>query len=124
MMDRAPFRLHVFCCVNEREEGHPRGCCKAKGADALRDHFKRRCKALGLDDVRINQAGCLDFCELGPVIVVYPQGIWYRADTIADIDQIVDQHIMAGTPVERLIIGTLDASVPAGEIRGPAGAVA
>ncbi len=64
------YRVHVFCCVNERPEGHARGSCASRGSPGLRNYLKARVKELGLDDVRINAAGCLDRCELGPVMVI------------------------------------------------------
>ncbi len=66
--------------------------------------MKARAKELGLDDVRINSAGCLDRCELGPSIVIYPEGIWYHADTFADIDEILERHVIGGSHVERLMM--------------------
>ncbi len=63
----------MFCCVNRRPDGHPRGCCAAKGSEKLRDYMKARAKELGLKGMRINQALCLDRCELGPSIVIYPK---------------------------------------------------
>lgn len=102
--NRQFYRHHVFCCVNERSEGNPRGCCKRKGAMSLRNFMKGRAKQMGLDDVRINSAGCLDRCELGPTIVVYPEGIWYRAETKEDIEEILNRHIRDGKPVERLML--------------------
>lgn len=107
--DPRPFyRKHVFCCVNERPEGNPRGCCLRKGSASLRNYMKGQAKRMGLDDVRINQAGCLDRCELGPTLVVYPDGIWYRAETKADIDAILTEHIRDGKPVARLMLGPDD----------------
>ncbi|MGH6954412.1 MAG: (2Fe-2S) ferredoxin domain-containing protein, partial [Alphaproteobacteria bacterium] len=67
--DRDPaayYRLHVFCCTNERPPGHPRGCCAEKESVKLRTYLKNQAKKFGLSDVRINAAGCLDRCELGP----------------------------------------------------------
>lgn len=96
------FRAHVFCCSNQRPPGHARGCCADKNAEALRNHLKRRAKELGLADVRVNNAGCLDRCEHGPVLVIYPEGVWYRAETIADIEEILVQHLQNGQPVTRL----------------------
>ena len=94
--DPAPYyRVHVFCCVNERPAGHPRGCCKEKGSEKLRNYMKARAKELGLDDVRINQSGCLDRCELGPTMVIYPEGVWYSCKTPADIDEILVNHVSA-----------------------------
>lgn len=104
------FRAHVFCCSNQRPPGHARGCCADKNAEALRNHLKRRAKELGLGDVRINNAGCLDRCALGPVMVVYPDGVWYRALTIADIEEIVTQHLQHGKPVARLMLSNARAA--------------
>jgi (2Fe-2S) ferredoxin len=96
------FRTHVFCCNNTRPPGHKRGCCAEKGSEKLRDYMKVRVKELGLPEMRINSAGCLDRCELGPVMVVYPEGIWYNYRTREDVDEIVESHLKNGQPVERL----------------------
>lgn len=98
------YRRHVFCCTNERPPGHPRGCCANKGAVKLRDYMKARAKEMGLKDVRINSSGCLDRCELGPTVVIYPEGIWYRYDTPADVDEILAVHVKGGGRVERLML--------------------
>lgn len=98
------FRLHVFCCTNERPEKHPRGSCAARGSVKLRNYLKVRAKELGLGDVRINAAGCLDRCEHGPVMVVYPQGVWYTYTSTEDIDAILGDHLVGGRVVERLRI--------------------
>lgn len=103
--DDPPFyRYHVFVCGNERPADHPRGCCKAKGSEKIRNYLKARVKELGLKDIRINQAGCLERCELGPCIVVYPDGVWYQVWSIADAERIVDEHLGSGRVVERLRI--------------------
>ena len=103
--DPAPYyQAHVFCCVNERPAGHPRGCCKSKGAEALRNYMKARAKELGLKDVRINTAGCLDRCELGPTMVIYPEGVWYAPRTSADVDEILQRHVRDGGRVARLML--------------------
>lgn len=96
------YRRHVFCCTNVRPEGHPRGCCSSKGSVKLRNHMKARAKELGLDDVRINIAGCLDRCELGPNMVIYPEGVWYSYSTIEDVEEILQTHLVEGGRVERL----------------------
>src|SRR5215213_5794653 len=89
--DPLPFyRAHVFVCCNRRQQGHPRGSCAAKGSEKLRDYMKARAKELGLQGVRINQAGCLDRCEFGPTLVIYPEGVWYRPETPADVDEILE----------------------------------
>ncbi len=98
------YRAHVFCCVNTREPGHPRGCCSAKGSVKLRAHMKARAKQRGLADVRINASQCLDRCELGPTMVIYPEGIWYAVRTTADVDEIIETHLVEGGRVERLML--------------------
>jgi len=107
------YRKHVFCCTNERPAGHPRGCCKEKGAEKLRNYMKARAKEFGLDDVRINNSGCLDRCELGPTMVIYPEGVWYRCATREDVDEVLKTHLIEGGRVERLMIMP-DAKPPAG----------
>ena len=66
--------------------------------------MKARAKEFGLKRVRINSAGCLDRCELGPTMVVYPEGVWYAPRTTADIDEILAAHLVAGGRVERLML--------------------
>jgi (2Fe-2S) ferredoxin len=103
--DPPPFyRMHVFCCTNTRPPGHPRGCCSEKGSEKLRNYMKVRAKELGIADTRINAAGCLDRCEEGPCVVVYPEGVWYTYVDAKDIDEIVDEHLVKGRVVERLKI--------------------
>lgn len=104
-MSEPYYRYHVFFCINQRAGGEP--CCADKGSPALRDYAKARIKALGLDgpgQVRINQAGCLNRCNQGPTIVVYPEGVWYRYADQRDIDEIIHEHIQHGRPVQRLRI--------------------
>jgi (2Fe-2S) ferredoxin len=98
------YRCHVFCCINERPAGHSRGCCKEKGGERLRNYMKARAKEFGLGDVRINAAGCLDRCELGPTMVIYPEGVWYRVQTTQDVDEVLKTHVMQGGRVEHLIL--------------------
>ncbi len=96
------FERHIFCCTNKREAGHKRGCCADKNADALRDYMKTKVKEAGIRKTRVNSAGCLDRCELGPCMVVYPEGVWYRADNQQDVDEIIHEHLQNGKIVERL----------------------
>ena len=102
--ERPFYRAHVFVCTNIRPEGHPRGCCAGKGAEKLRDYMKVRAKELRIAETRINIAGCLDRCELGPVMVIYPEGVWYGYRTREDIDEILETHLIAGKRVERLVL--------------------
>lgn len=103
--DPAPYyEAHVFCCVNERPAGHPRGCCKHKGSEKLRNYMKARAKELGLAQVRINQSGCLDRCELGPTMVIYPEGVWYSVHSIEDVEEVLQTHLIGGGRVKRLML--------------------
>jgi len=106
-MSQSPayFKQHVFFCCNQRDDG--RESCAEKGAVELRDYCKSQVKKRGLAGtgrVRVNMAGCLDRCELGPVAVVYPEGVWYRYHSREDVDEIIDSHLVKGQPVERLKI--------------------
>mgnify|MGYP003557388203 FL=1 len=95
---------HVFFCTNQRAAGE-RTCCADKNAIALRDYARNSVKALGLNGegkIRVNNAGCLDRCELGPCMVVYPETVWYRYTDKEDIDEIVSEHLQQGRVVERL----------------------
>ena len=99
------YKYHVFFCTNQRKPGE--GCCNALGADKMRGHAKDRIKALGLDrpgQVRINSAGCMARCEQGPVLVIYPEAVWYTYVDQEDIDEIIDRHLQKGEIVERLKI--------------------
>lgn len=96
---------HVFFCCNQRDGG--RASCNEKGASAMRDYAKKRITDLGLSGegkARINQAGCLDRCEEGPCIVVYPEAVWYTYIDQQDIDEIIEEHLKNGRIVERLRI--------------------
>ncbi len=99
------YQHHVFFCLNQREDGAQ--CCMDNGAEAAFNHMKSRVKALKLNGegkVRINRAGCLDRCGEGPLLVIYPQAIWYQFVDLSDIDQIIESHLLQGKPVERLIL--------------------
>jgi (2Fe-2S) ferredoxin len=99
------YQRHVFFCCNQRDNGER--CCCDKGANALRDYAKGRVKALGLageGKVRVNQAGCLDRCDEGPVMVVYPEAVWYTYVDQHDVDEIINEHLVSGRVVGRLRI--------------------
>ena len=99
------FKHHVFFCLNQRDKGED--CCMNKGAEAAFDHMKSRVKKLKLNGegkVRINRAGCLDRCGQGPVMVVYPEAIWYTFIDNDDIDEIVESHLVNGNVVKRLVV--------------------
>jgi (2Fe-2S) ferredoxin len=108
-----PFERHLFVCLNERPPGHARGDCTSKGSPDLLKKFKDALKARGLDEtIRANKAGCLDSCEHGCSVVVYPEAVWYGAVTQADVDEIVEKHLIKGEPVKRLQLFTEPAARP------------
>jgi (2Fe-2S) ferredoxin len=96
-----PYTRHVFVCLHDRGPGHPKGSCAQKGSEDLLSELKGACKARGLEGVRVNKAGCLDNCEQGVSIVVYPEATWYGHVQKSDIPDLV-KHIAGGQPVERL----------------------
>lgn len=99
------FSHHIFVCGNVREPGHRRGCCDPDGLQALRDAFKKELKRAGVGgSTRANHAGCLDQCEHGPTVVIYPQGIWYGRVKIEDVPRIVERTIVVGEAIEELRI--------------------
>ncbi|MCA8919224.1 MAG: (2Fe-2S) ferredoxin domain-containing protein [Planctomycetes bacterium] len=98
-----PYERHVFICMNERESGHPRGDCKSKGAEGVLLRFKELVAQKKLKPrIRAQKSGCLDTCELGVSVVVYPEAVWYKQVSPADVDEIVESHLVNGVPVERL----------------------
>jgi (2Fe-2S) ferredoxin len=107
---------HVFFCTNRREDGSQ--CCAQCGSQEMRDYLKQRTKALGIAGagrVRINTAGCLDRCSDGPVIVVYPEGVWYTYVDRDDVEEILNEHLVGGRVVERLRLpGEAPQTDPAG----------
>ena len=99
------YRHHVFFCCNQRNNGED--CCNNYGAQDVRDYAKRRVKEIGLSGkgkTRVNLAGCLDRCSEGPVIVVYPEAVWYTYVDREDVDEIINEHLIHGRVVERLRI--------------------
>lgn len=99
------FQRHVFVCINERAPDNPKGCCKLKGGVDVRDRLKVELSARGLSKViRANNAGCLDQCEHGVTVVVYPEQVWYGHVTEADIPEIVEKHLVRGEVVTRLLL--------------------
>ncbi|OGS97249.1 MAG: 2Fe-2S ferredoxin [Gallionellales bacterium RIFCSPLOWO2_02_FULL_57_47] len=100
------FDKHVFFCTNQRKDGST--CCNNHGAEKARDYMKKKVKDLDISSrknkIRINSAGCMDRCDDGPVIVVYPEGIWYTYVDNKDLDEIVEEHLRHGRIVKRLKI--------------------
>lgn len=98
------YKHHMFFCTNIREDGI---CCDDHYASEMRNYAKQRTKELGISgqgQVRVNIAGCLDRCSEGPVIVVYPEGVWYTYESREDVDEIIDEHLINGRIVEHLLL--------------------
>ncbi len=99
------YEVHVFCCTNQRPATHRRGCCGSKNSQSLGNYMCRRAMVTASQrSIRINLSGCLNMCEQGPAMVIYPEGVWYRYETEADIEEILDRHVVRGERVPRLMI--------------------
>ncbi len=104
-MKESYYRYHLFFCTNRRSDGN--SCGKNFPAIEYRDYAKQRVKELGDaigGNVRVNLAGCLNRCGEGPVLVVYPEGVWYCYNVREDIDEIISEHLCKGRVVARLKI--------------------
>ncbi len=102
------YRKHVFFCVNQRAAG--KQCCQNHDAEAMREYAKHQIKAKGLAGVggiRVNASGCLGRCAEGPSVVIYPEGVWYSYHSQADIDEIIQTHLMDGQIVTRLLMSEI-----------------
>ncbi len=99
------FDKHIFICTNQRPEGAPRKSCGDAHGMAVVDAFKAELKKRHLPiKVRAQRAGCLDICDYGQTIVVYPEGVFYVGVEVKDVAEIVEEHILNNRPVERLVL--------------------
>ncbi|WP_316182358.1 MULTISPECIES: (2Fe-2S) ferredoxin domain-containing protein [unclassified Bradyrhizobium] len=98
------YKYHAFVCLTQRPPGHPRGSCGALGVQPLWDRLTKTIEAQRLTDVGVTAAGCFGFCSAGPMMVVYPDGVWYRPTGPEDIDEIVESHFKQGKRVDRLVM--------------------
>ena len=98
------YKRHVFACYTQRPPNHPRGSCGAAGAQPLWDRLAKRLEAERLAEIGFTAAGCLGFCKAAPLLVVYPEGIWYHPTTPDDIDEIVESNLKQGKLVQRLVV--------------------
>jgi len=99
------FEKHVFICTNRRDPSNPKGSCAAKGSEAIREEFKKQIYERGLKGrMRANAAGCLDQCENGCTVVVYPEQVWYGHVKPEDVSEIIEEHLVKGNIVERLLM--------------------
>ena len=98
------YRQHVFICGHERAATAERPCCSARGSLDVLSKMKRAAEAAGMPEVRVQKSGCLDFCENGISCVVYPEGVWYSPRSRADVQRIIEEHLVDGNPVDTLRI--------------------
>ncbi len=98
------FEKHIFICTNQRPAGEKKSCGEVCGLELVKE-FKKQMKDLNLNSrMRAQKSGCLDACEYGPSVVVYPEGIFYGGVTSKDVTEIVNEHLVNNQPVQRLII--------------------
>jgi (2Fe-2S) ferredoxin len=97
-----PYTRHIFVCLGKR--------CSARGSEAILDNLKKRIKGGSLEGVRVTKTGCMKVCketevegDYSPVVVIYPDGVWYRNVTTGDVDEMIESHIRKGEVVERLL---------------------
>jgi (2Fe-2S) ferredoxin len=95
------YEKHIFVCANQKAEG--KKCCgEAFGMEAVQ-HLRSRIKEANLQvEIRAQKAGCLDVCQHGPALVIYPEGTFYGSLTMGNLDQIFDSHILKGEKIESL----------------------
>jgi (2Fe-2S) ferredoxin len=98
------YDFHIFMCQNRRPEGHSQGCCASKGSEELLSYMKKRVQELEIKNVRVNKAGCLGQCKNGPALVIYPEGVWYKAQSSNDIEEIIQSHLLRKKPASHLKI--------------------
>ncbi len=101
------YNKHIFICTNQKAEG--KQCCANSGGEPFFNYMKTKLKAMDLHGpgkVRVSKSGCLGRCSLGPCLVVYPEGVWYTYASFADLDEIINQHVIAGVIAERFLINS------------------
>ncbi len=102
-MPKIPYQKHIFICTNRRDPNNPKGSCANSNSEEICNAFKKELAERGLrGEMRANASGCLDQCEHGPTVVVYPEGVWYQVKSVDEVKQVVDEHLVKGNPVERL----------------------
>ncbi len=99
------YTKHIFICTNQRPEGAAKPSCGEAHGLALVSEFKKQVKDKGLSvEIRAQKTGCLDVCDFGPALVIYPEGVFYQNVQLADVAEIVEEHLIANRRVERLLL--------------------
>lgn len=90
-----PYKKHVFVCTGPR--------CAPESSPALYAHLKARLKELGLVEgpqrIHRTQCHCFGVCQGGPILVVYPEGVWYHHVTVEKLERIIHEHLIGNEPV-------------------------
>ncbi|EEG76173.1 2Fe-2S ferredoxin [Dethiobacter alkaliphilus] len=95
---------HIFVCTSSRPNGQQKGFCHSKDAFAIMETLLEEINDRGLGgEVFVTNTGCLGFCEKGPIVIVYPENIWYFSVSPDNVEEIIEEHIEGGNPVERLM---------------------
>ncbi len=98
------FDKHIFICVNQRAGTERKSCGEAHGLELVAA-FKKKLNELKLPvKIRAQKAGCLDVCDYGPTLVIYPEGVFYIGVQLSDVDEIIDSHLVNNQPVQRLLL--------------------
>lgn len=96
---------HIFICTSSRPNGQQKGFCHAKDGVAVMARFMEEIEERGIGDtIFLTNTGCFGICEKGPIVVVYPDNVWYGSVTPDDVPEILDEHIEGGTAVSRLAL--------------------
>lgn len=96
---------HILVCANQRPPGHPRGSCAEGGAQSVLEKFGQGIESKMLFEKAIlSTSSCIGPCSMGPVVIIYPDGVWYSRVKPEDVEEILESHIVQGKKVERLEI--------------------
>ncbi|MGL5743325.1 MAG: (2Fe-2S) ferredoxin domain-containing protein [Legionella sp.] len=99
------YTKHVLVCTNQKAAG--KQCCANSCGEEYFQYMKSRLLELemhGPGKVRVSKSGCLGRCSSGPCVVIYPEGVWYSYSSFADIDEIIEKHLIAGGVAQQLLI--------------------
>tara|TARA_B100000073_G_C23481565_1_gene471763 strand:+ start:41 stop:352 length:312 start_codon:yes stop_codon:yes gene_type:complete len=97
------YKKHIFFCTNQRKDKNKRSCGGEK-VDNLRLYMKKKIKSNGIKRVRVNSSGCLNRCKKGPLMVIYPEGVWLKVTNKEDVDLIIENYIKNNLITKRLLI--------------------
>lgn len=98
-------KYHIVVCTNTRPPGHPKGSCGEKGAQAILMKFQEEMEKRNLwGGVMVTASSCVGMCQVGPIVIVYPDSVWYQGVNPFNVSEIIEEHILKGKPVEKLMI--------------------